>query len=190
MSIKLLVKQTSKKSTTKETYFDWKISCSFLVHGEEQDFPPFLKLVEFQLHDSFPNSKRKFSKSPISIAESGWGGFEIPILLTFQTKVDQKDKSFVFDLVLERSTYESIFDIEFRSPNETLLKMIEPPSRKRKASDPDYFEDRNGDLISIEKLGKRMANLDKKTNSLIAGVVASSGHSSKEDPFYEIKPGE
>lgn len=56
-----------------------------------EDLSKYISHIEFILHESFQNPKRKITKPPFEVSESGWGEFEIIIKIFC---IDQPEDAF------------------------------------------------------------------------------------------------
>jgi YEATS domain-containing protein 4 len=71
----------AKKSNASGRTHQWRV----YVRGADlkEDISYFVKKVVFFLHPTFPNPKRVVEKPPFEITETGWGEFDILIVLYF-----------------------------------------------------------------------------------------------------------
>ena len=65
---------------------------------DNEDMSPYVKKVQFRLHESYANQNRIVSKPPYEVSESGWGEFEIQIRIHFN---DVNEKPVTFYHVLK-----------------------------------------------------------------------------------------
>ncbi|ORX99043.1 yeats-domain-containing protein [Basidiobolus meristosporus CBS 931.73] len=66
---------------------NWVVS----VRGvNNEDISPFIKKVNFKLHESFANPNRVVEKAPFEVSETGWGEFEIVIKIYFNSVSHEK----------------------------------------------------------------------------------------------------
>jgi len=56
---------------------------AYIRGPNNEDLTYFIKRVVFKLHESFKNSKRAVEQPPFEIHETGWGEFELGIMIVF-----------------------------------------------------------------------------------------------------------
>lgn len=74
---------------------EWKV---YVKPVDNEDMSPYVKKVQFRLHESYANQNRIVSKPPYEVSESGWGEFEIQIRIHFN---DANEKPVTFYHVLK-----------------------------------------------------------------------------------------
>ena len=74
---------------------DWRV---YVKPVDNEDMSPYVKKVQFRLHESYANQNRIVSKPPYEVSESGWGEFEIQIRIHFN---DVNEKPVTFYHVLK-----------------------------------------------------------------------------------------
>ncbi|KAK2152836.1 hypothetical protein LSH36_316g02025 [Paralvinella palmiformis] len=86
-----------KKLTSEGFTHDWVV---FVRGPEGSNIQHFVEKVVFHLHESFPKPKRVVKEPPYSVAESGYGSFNLPIEIYFKTKEEPRKIKFDYDLFL------------------------------------------------------------------------------------------
>ncbi|OQV14555.1 putative YEATS domain-containing protein 4 [Hypsibius exemplaris] len=77
---------TGAPATPQHHSHEWII---YLRPYENEDFSPWIKKVQFKLHDSYINSTRLCLAPPYEVRETGWGEFEVNIKVSF---ADQNER--------------------------------------------------------------------------------------------------
>ncbi|XP_018496270.1 protein AF-9 [Galendromus occidentalis] len=98
VKIELGHKAVLKETPTAEGYtHDWTV---FVRGPEGCRIENFVEKVVFLLHESFPKARRTLREPPYQVSESGYAGFNMPIIVYFKTKEEPKKLQFIYDLYL------------------------------------------------------------------------------------------
>jgi len=109
-----------------------------------EDLSYFIKKVVFYLHEDFQNPQREVTQAPFEVVESGWGEFDIKVVITFHalpaTEIythTHKLKLFHTDNATENQKIlagtkkdmrpvvsEQLFDLVFNDPSVELYKRL------------------------------------------------------------------
>lgn len=76
------------KEATQTATHRWML----FVRGEQNEPLPFVRQVEFHLHESFPDPVRVVTQQPFEIHDSGWGEFQVKMVVCF---IDPKEEPVV-----------------------------------------------------------------------------------------------
>lgn len=82
-TVPLLYGTASVPLDTKDLNSDFRW-CVFLRHPDGDSLKPYIKSVTFLLHDSFETPLRKLTEEPFAVIETGWGEFNIQIIIELQ----------------------------------------------------------------------------------------------------------
>jgi len=73
-----LIKPIPKHSNGMEPTHKWRV----FVHGpDNEDISPWVSQVKFELHETFIHPTRIRNTKPFEVAESGWGEFDIQVII-------------------------------------------------------------------------------------------------------------
>ncbi|CAG8433314.1 13055_t:CDS:2 [Ambispora gerdemannii] len=86
-----------KCAKTKDSTHKWTV---FVRGVNGEDISHFIKKVEFGLHETFSTPKRVVEGPPFEISETGWGEFELSIILYFVPESGEKPITLYHDLRL------------------------------------------------------------------------------------------
>lgn len=118
------VKNLTAKQEKNE--FTWEAYCDFGLSREVCE--SLIKEVVFKLHPTFKNPVRTVKKWPYTFRTSGWGTFDLPIIIKWKDHLNMED--------LKLEHYVS-FDIENNGKsNVYALKIIKPKSLKQEVPKP------------------------------------------------------
>ncbi|VEU20739.1 DEKNAAC101628 [Brettanomyces naardenensis] len=128
------VKRTVRITTTQHVLSDiapvqegfpmrgWSIEIC-LVDDKGSEVPATLfDKVTYHLHPTFVNPVRSFKKPPFRIEEKGWGGFDIPIVLTLVDKGGDKKLNHDLNFMKEKYVVDQVISINTTKPQ--LLKEL------------------------------------------------------------------
>ncbi|XP_051155388.1 protein AF-9 [Leptopilina boulardi] len=79
---------------------DWQV---FIRGVDNAEIHQYIERVVFHLHETFPKPKRVVKEPPYVVKESGYAGFEIPIVVYLKNKDEPKRFHFSYDLNLQPS---------------------------------------------------------------------------------------
>lgn len=146
---------------------EWSIEI-YLVDAAGNDIPATIfEKATYNLHPSFGDRQRQVvKKPPFSIAEEGWGEFDMTITLTGVAKGG--DHTIDHDLNFQSEVYESKHTITFRNPKPDLLKALEEsgPTEngaggKKSAVDTAAKKKKRDKNINMEKLADGLQKLSE-----------------------------
>ncbi|XP_050403136.1 protein AF-9 isoform X2 [Patella vulgata] len=115
-----------KKPSTEGYTHDWSV---FVRGPEGSKIQHYVEKVVFQLHESFAKPKRVVKEPPYQVSESGYAGFNFPIIIYFRNKEIPKKISFDYDLFLNAENCPPINNVRyekltFKNPNEEFRQKL------------------------------------------------------------------
>ncbi|ESO92345.1 hypothetical protein LOTGIDRAFT_121028 [Lottia gigantea] len=116
---------TFRKKPSAEGYtHDWTV---FVRGPEGSKIQHYVEKVVFQLHESFSKPKRVVKDPPYQVSESGYAGFNLPIVIYFRSKEKPKKLSFDYDLFLHAdqcTNHVHYEQLTFTNPNEEFRQKL------------------------------------------------------------------
>ena len=82
-TIPILYGTASVPLDTKDLNSDFRW-CVFLRHPNGESLKSYIKSVTFLLHESFETPLRRITEEPFAVIETGWGEFNIQMLIELQ----------------------------------------------------------------------------------------------------------
>lgn len=159
---------------------NWSIEL-FLVNEHDGSHAPAsaYEKVTYHLHPSFEDrQKQTFRQAPFRCSESGWGEFEMRIVLTPIGAKTQGEHTVTHDLNFQEEEYEATHKVAFKSPKENLLEQL-------RASGPVP-----GDNASASKPSTSTAATQKKsrakTNNVDMDKLAEGLQKLDEDSLLHV----
>lgn len=118
--------QIRTKPTSDGFTHDWDV---FVRGSEGNEIHHCVEKVVFLLHESFNKPKRVIKEPPFRVAESGYGGFTMPIDVYFKNKEEPKKVSFTYDLFLHVDGEPPVNHVRwekltFRNPTEDFRRKL------------------------------------------------------------------
>ncbi|CAD5209579.1 unnamed protein product [Bursaphelenchus xylophilus] len=142
----LLDKPTSSGHTHR-----WKVFVRSPENCPELVDRSYVRKVTFVLHDSFSNPKRTVRNPPFEITETGYGGFDMVIILHLQNC--QKSFSISYEISLPMEKHSTKFldhRVEIKNPEKELVDLslkygAKLSKRKEKSEKPEKQKEKSGD---------------------------------------------
>lgn len=104
---------------------DWSISIYLVSESGEEIPATCFEKVTYKLHESFgKRATQVFKNPPFTIAEQGWGEFEMMVVLTPVGNPKGGDTTVLHDLNFAQERYENFHSVTFRNPKPELAERL------------------------------------------------------------------
>ncbi|CAG8513803.1 38059_t:CDS:2 [Gigaspora margarita] len=101
----------------------WKVSIYAIDETGEKCPLTFVEKVEYNLHQTFSNPRPVVYKAPFLLAETGWGEFDMKIVLHFVDK-NISPWPIYHDLNFQKPLYEVPYTLKFVNPGPSFRKLL------------------------------------------------------------------
>ncbi|PWA02736.1 hypothetical protein BB558_001110 [Smittium angustum] len=185
LAIKTVQKPSPDNKIDKESGYPLKVWSINILEGrpgitQNSKALPYIKKVEFHLHETFPNSIRVVSKPPFSVSEKGWGEFTLVLVIFFNDK-KIRPKEIYHDLSFQRGPeYTEKYNIELGKVSLEFLSLF---NQRPKLSQKTIPSSRP---TSSSKKSKKKSPEYKKPKS--DSPSQKSTKPSQSSPFYSSSP--